>query len=352
MTDLFALLQPLVSRPPYGQGRAQYPVAESGIPEGGPGGQPMRENTGIPQSVKEPGLVRDIDDPVDEPGARTNGLAAQRPVAESGLPKGDPGGKGIRLNPDIPGEQTYKKDETDIRDFDKGNKSDPWRRDSPDDQLKERDVVDVKEDWGQQHDGIGYNGKDWDENDTKKTKYPYRDGLPHQHYASRDQLEFIAGMYLVEAAHVLHVKPGNRLLSASQPDEIVSGLNPAFAQRAKGCGVTLKRADIGNMRWLFSVNCGGGPKVVKLKASRAGNVVRLGKMDVDVNCSCPAWQWLGPEHHAQREEYLDGSPRGTASTPVIRDPQGINRVCKHVASVLSHVQGWEIPAKPKKKMEM
>ena len=288
--------------------------------------------------------------PTPRLGAPPRGSLAQRPVAESGLPKGDPGGKGIKLDKDIPGESTFNKPEDDIRDFDKGNKSDPWRRDSPDDQLKDRDVVDVNEDNANKSDGIGYNGKDWDENDTKKTKYPYRDGLPHQHYESRDQLEFVAGMYLAEVAHTLRVQVGHRLLVASKPDEIVSGLNPAFAQRAQSCGVTMKRVDTGNMRWLFSVNCGNGPKVVKLKAFRPANVVRLGKMDVDVNCSCPAWQWLGPEHHAQREDYLDGGPRGTASTPVIRDPQGINRVCKHVAAVLSYVQGWEIPpAKPKKK---
>ena len=282
--------------------------------------------------------------------APSRGLASE-PVAESGLPFGDGGGKGIKLDKDVPGESTYNKPEGDIRDFDHSkskNDSDPWRRDSPDDQLKERDVVDDKEDWGVQHDGIGYNGKDWDPNDTKKTKYPYRDGLPHQHYAS-EQNEFVAGLYLLDLAHTLRIAPGNRLLVAAKPDEVITGLNPQFAQRAKSCGVTLKRADIGNLRWLFSVNCGNGPKVVKVKAFRAANIVRLGKMDVDLSCSCPAWQWLGPEHHAKSEDYLDGSPRGTASTPVIRDPSGINRVCKHVAAVLSFVQGWEIPPKPKKK---
>jgi hypothetical protein len=325
----------------------------------------MRENSGIPQPPKPEGLRRDIDPdpeawgsngypsvvsvggvPIEE-YARTKGLATQRPVAESGLPKGDPGGKGIKLDKDIPGEATFNKPEEDIRDFDKGNKTDPWRRDSPDDQLKERDVVDVNEDNADKHDGIGENGKDWDPNDTKKTKYPYRDGLPHQHYAT-EQDHFVAGMYLASIAHDLRIQPGIRLLVAAKPDEVVSGLNPDFAQRAKSCGVTMKRVDTGNMRWLFSVNCGNGPKVVKLKAFRAANVVRLGKMDVDVACSCPAWQWLGPEHHAQREDYIDGSPRGTASVPVIRDPAGINRVCKHVAAVLSFVQAWEIPSKPKK----
>ncbi len=332
--DFRLLQQPLVTRPAYGEDHEEVFADGSELPGAGGGSAPMLINNGIPEVPRAPG---------EAPESQRH--VSQSPVAESGLPKGDGGGKGLSLSPDIPGEQTFKKPENDIRDFDKGNKSDPWRRDSPDDQLKERDVVDDKEDWGQQHDQVGEMGKGkWDT--TIKTRYPYRDGLPHQHYAT---VEFVAGMHLVASAHDLRVEPGNRLLVASKPDEIVTGLNPQFAQRAKSCGVTLKRVDAGNLRWLFSVNCGNGGKVVKLKAFRAGNVVRLGKMDVDVSCSCPAWQWLGPEHHAKGEDYLDGSPRGTASTPVIRDPQGINRVCKHVAAVLSFVQGWEVPSKPKKK---
>ncbi len=327
----------------------------------------MRENTGLPEPEKPPGQGHEVDEvDQDEPWMprvvavggvpieeylRNRGFTAGKPVAESGLPKGEPGGKGLSLSPDIPGEKTFKKPEDDIRDFDKGNKSDPWRRDSPDDQLKERDVVDVNEDNADKHDGIGEMGKGkWDT--TIKTKYPYRDGLPHQHYAatSKDQAAFVAGLYLVELAHTLHVQAETRLLIASKPDEIVQGLNPAFAQRAQTCAVDLKRVDAANLRWIFAVNCGNGPYVIKLKAFRPVNVVRLGKMDIDVSCSCPAWRWLGPEHHAKTEDYLDGTPRGTASVPVIRDPQGINRVCKHVAAALSFARNWEVPkAKPKKK---
>jgi hypothetical protein len=272
----------------------------------------------------------------------------QAPVAESGLPQGDPGGKGLKLDKDIPGEQTYNKDESDIRQPDKAAPGSIYRIDGPDDMAKPQDDREQDErhheDFKPRIEGPGPKGE------PVVTDYPYRDGLPHQHYATtREQAEFVAGMFLIASSHDLRVSPGHRLLVASKPDDVITGLNPAFAQRAKTCGVNLKRVDAGNLRWLFSVNCGNGPKVVKLKAFRSTNVVRLGKMDIDVACSCPAWQWLGPEHHAKREEYLDGSPRGTASTPVIRDPQGINRVCKHVAAVLSFVQGWEVPAKPKKK---
>lgn len=266
-------------------------------------------------------------------------------VAESGLPSGDPGGKGVSLNKDIPGESTFNKPEDDVREFDKAEPGSIYRIDGPDDRAKEQ-----KDPGGDERDHEDFKPRTEGEGakpTEEVTKYPYRDGLPHQHYASA---EFVAGRYLAERAHSLRIVPGTRLMLASKPDEVVNGLNPTFKDRAKRCGVTLRRVDASNLRWLFSVDCGNGAKVVKLKAFRAGNVVRLGKMDVDLACSCPAWQWLGPEHHAKREEYLDGTPRGTASTPVIRDPAGINRVCKHVAAVLSFVQGWEVPAakKPKK----
>ena len=107
--------------------------------------------------------------------------------------------------------------------------------------------------------------------------------------------------------------------------------------------------DAANLRWIFAVDCGNGPKVVKMKAIRSKNVTRLSRMDVDFKCSCPAWRWLGPEHHAKREDYLDGRPRGTASVPVIRDPHNINRVCKHVAAVLTYSRAWEVPQAGKKK---
>ncbi len=261
-------------------------------------------------------------------------------MAESGLPKGDPAGKGMSLDKDIPGTSTFNKDEGDVRQFDKADEGSIYRVDGPDDMAKpqpdsegdERHLENFKpryEDPGGRPPG-----------DEAITKYPYRDGFPHQHYASA---EFVANLWLVNAAHELRIPSETRVFIASKPDDVVKGLNPAFDQRSRGCAVSLKRADISNLRWIFSVDCGNGPKVVRLKAVRAKNVTRLGKMDVDLSCSCPAWRWLGPEHHAQRENYLDGNPRGTASVPVIRDPQGHNRVCKHVAAVLTFARNWEIP---------
>jgi hypothetical protein len=111
----------------------------------------------------------------------------------------------------------------------------------------------------------------------------------------------------------------------------------------------LKRADIANLRWIFSVDCGNGPKVVKLSAIRKGNITKFSKLELELSCSCPAWRWLGPEFHAKGEDFLLGKPIGTASTPDIRDPERDNRVCKHVAAALSVARGWEIPKQKKRK---
>src|SRR5580698_5488078 len=239
------------------------------------------------------------------------GLAAA-PVAESGLPGGGPSDKGLSLDNDIPGQSTHNKPEDDIREPDKADPGSIYKIDGPDDMAKEQ----PDEEGDQRHHEnfkprfTGPGGRP--KGDPTVTDYPYRDGLPHKHYAS-EMAQVVAGLWLVERAPLVRIQSGTRVLVAALPDEIINGLNPKFQQRATACSVSLKRADVGNLRWLFAVNCGNGPKIVKMKAFRAKNVVKLGKMDVDVACSCPAWQWLGPEYHSKTEDYLDGKPRGTAS---------------------------------------
>lgn len=64
---------------------------------------------------------------------------------------------------------------------------------------------------------------------------------------------------------------------------------------------------------------------------------KLGLEDVHFNCGCKFWQWQGPEHWAKVHGYSLGKPRGTASVPVVRDPEGKKLVCKHVASVIQYL---------------
>lgn len=53
-----------------------------------------------------------------------------------------------------------------------------------------------------------------------------------------------------------------------------------------------------------------------------------------VKCSCSFWKYQGPEYHAKEGDYLLGKPQGTASKPTSKDPEGVNKVCKHVYAIL------------------
>jgi hypothetical protein len=258
-------------------------------------------------------------------------------VAEAKLPEGSPGGKGLSLDDSIPGTKTFVKPEGDPPRESPNEDESMFRVDDADDLTKDQSRTDIDNNESMKDRSFGYAppGKD----DSSKTKYPYRnDRKLHA--------------YVVEASVVTHalVLPlvGETLKVAAKLDTIESGLNPAMVERGEQCTATLKRADNVNLRWIFAVDCGNGAKVVKIHAERNPRVVAIPKMDLHVTCSCPAWRWLGPEHHSKRDDYLEGDPRGTASVPVIRDPENINRVCKHVAAVLSTIRKWQIPSEKRR----
>ena len=73
--------------------------------------------------------------------------------------------------------------------------------------------------------------------------------------------------------------------------------------------------------------------ITSIRGLKRGNIKDLRKADVEVSCTCPYFRWSGPEYNAKVGKYQYKSPIGTASTPNIRDPQRINKVCKHVIAV-------------------
>jgi len=260
------------------------------------------------------------------------------PVSESKLPKGDPGGKGLSLDPGIPGQSTFAKPSEEGPREPRTDDESIHRVDNADDLLKDQSKTD-QTDWSDLSPAYNRPGEP-DPDGATKTKYPYRDDHSDAHYASMD---FVVGSYLLKTAREVVLRPSPKARTASTLGEMTRGLDPKTQEKAASCSVTVKRADIPNLRWLFMVNCGNGGKVVRVKAVREGNVVKFSKLDLAVSCSCPAWQWTGPEHHAKREGYLDGKPVGTASTPVVKDPEGKHTVCKHVAAVLAQTRSWSIP---------
>ena len=249
-------------------------------------------------------------------------------VSVSQLPEGPPADRGLSLDDSIPGTKTFVKPLDDDGDHPVEDES-IHRIDNPHDRGKDQSVSDG----GQTlTDTPSYMGKgEWDRDNPSKTKYPYRDDVT------------LARMVVAEW----------RLRSsfsrvASRWRDILQGLNPKFLERSKTVGVTLKRVDRKNLRWIFAVK-GNHDYLVKLRVLRRGIVQDILKMDLELTCSCPAWQWQGPEYHSTTEDYQLGKPRGTASPPDIRDPERQNFVCKHVAAVLNFVKDWKIPLTPPSK---
>lgn len=159
---------------------------------------------------------------------------------------------------------------------------------------------------------------------------------------------FVAALWRLQEAPDVFLPVGAKI--AATVDVMTQGLNPSIVTKSQTCTAKLKRADIRNLRWIFSVDCGNGPHAVRFKADRKGNVTQFMRMDFHVACSCPAWRWQGPEFHSTTKNYQDPKTplQGTASPPNIRDPERVNKVCKHVAAVLAFTRGWTVP-KPKRK---
>jgi hypothetical protein len=262
------------------------------------------------------------------------------PIAESKLPSGDPAGKGVSLDTELPGQSTFAKPSGESPRDPQVEDTSMYRRDNADDLLKDQTLPDSRD---HQHARPTYRRPGPHVDDDSITRYPYRDDIPNRHNAAL--VESVVQRWLLRTAHEARVDLEGHTKVAIRLSEVERGLNPKVMERSHSCTATLKRADVRNLRWIFSVDCGHGPKMVRLKASRKGGIVALSKMDVTLSCSCNAWKWLGSEYHAKREKYLDGKPVGTASDPLIKDPNKVNRVCKHVASVIGQVRKWTIPAK-------
>jgi hypothetical protein len=236
-------------------------------------------------------------------------MGGPRQISVSQLPSGDPLQKGRSLDPAIPGYKTFAKPVNDIREPRQDDET-IFRVENADDLLKNRSRVDINEDNATFHDGIGYRGEGpWDS--SSKTKYPYRDGIPNQHNAS-----------IV------------RIRTASKISEILE--DTGFSNT---CSVSLIKKSRGIL--VFLVDCGGEARKVKVKPLGEEGPL-FSNVDLLVTCSCPAWQWQGPEYHAKNEGYLLGAPRGTASKPTKKVTQ---KVCKHTFAVLSKIKNWKLNQK-------
>ena len=162
--------------------------------------------------------------------------------------------------------------------------------------------------------------------------------------------EFVAAMPAnVRRMHVVE----SRLRRASDDlrhrravllSEIVSGtVDPELHARAGKLNVLLHKANAKLQRWVFEVRGGVTSHMVRVRAAKVAELGGVAGDDVFLSCDCGAWRWDGPEHHAQSKGYLDGKPRGTASVPIVRDPDGKHWACKHVLAVARIVSQSPLP---------
>lgn len=125
--------------------------------------------------------------------------------------------------------------------------------------------------------------------------------------------------------------------------DILRGLDKDIEKRAKGVTAKLKRSMPSNGIWLFRASSRGDTYTVTVKADPSSSrITKLVSSDLLVKCTCPYWQYGGPEYHAKKKGYLYKSPEGTASKPKQMDPDSNNYVCKHAYAVLQKIDNYRI----------
>ncbi|OHD23343.1 MAG: hypothetical protein A2Y38_10375 [Spirochaetes bacterium GWB1_59_5] len=157
---------------------------------------------------------------------------------------------------------------------------------------------------------------------------------------------------VIPEGHDFQNRADRAIKTALRISEIQQACRPDLRQKAERLSVTLRRVDQKNRVWLFDVQGSKGDDYrVKLKAEAKPQVRGLDKADVFVSCSCPFWQWQGPEHWAKQHKYLFGRPVGTASRPAAKDPDHQHGACKHVLACFDWIikNNWKMPI-PSRKM--
>lgn len=100
--------------------------------------------------------------------------------------------------------------------------------------------------------------------------------------------------------------------------------------------------------WSFTSKGSQGTYTVKIKGlgMKGGNIKSLSKASVKVSCDCGFFRWQGPEHWAKKEGYLYGPQVGSASKPIMKDPKGKHRVCKHIIAAFKLAEGYKVASSP------
>lgn len=121
------------------------------------------------------------------------------------------------------------------------------------------------------------------------------------------------------------------LKTAATYDDIVSGLEPKVKEEAKDVQMTMTDEDESSNTYTFESTTG---HTTKIQLDPRSDTENIESGELLISCSCPYWQYYGPEYYAKKDNYLKGDPRGTASKPDVNDPEGDNYLCKHAYKAL------------------
>ena len=122
--------------------------------------------------------------------------------------------------------------------------------------------------------------------------------------------------------------------------ELLAQCEPIILQRSKAVSLSSSSFSPAKGIWKWkAAGSQGRTYTVTIKGTRKGNIKNLSKAPVMVNCTCPYFRWWGPEHWAKVDRYQyktrSVKPRGTATFPVMRDPDHVKPICKHLAAAMN-----------------
>lgn len=124
-------------------------------------------------------------------------------------------------------------------------------------------------------------------------------------------------------------EPPLRAIRASETPLSRAAAAVSATLRLRSQGLLVVRSEVSSRGWTeFRVV--GSSKVARRVRLEGGGPGRWAR----ARCSCPFWVFGGPEYHAAKGGYLLGVPRGAATPPQVRDPSGVNLLCKHVLAAL------------------
>jgi hypothetical protein len=110
--------------------------------------------------------------------------------------------------------------------------------------------------------------------------------------------------------------------------DIMKNTGEPIKERAQGIPVAFVRRNLKKKTLVF--------KVGRWKVFFGFQFQDEKPSNIRVTCTCPFWQWQGPEHWGDTYKYLYAPARGSKSPPSVKDPGGKNIVCKHVIAVINH----------------